>query len=329
MPALREDVGPAAEQHQEQGELVLRRGRYVDGPWLCWRRRCLQRQVAALLFARAPQSIENPNASVRVFKVRGKERLTGARHNVQELPRIEGNIVQIIEQTHQVLFGQIQRSAKLHDLFFREVPEYPDFAWQEAIVNAVARRRVHASRNPRITRVATDLGVMREQGEGIPRMIEEMEASWLPVPEFSVDEREFVVLLCSTPIFETGDPDWTRALMGLDLHNRQKRILVARVADTFSNADYQQLNQVDRDVAYREIKQLVDARIVVPSDKKGKGATYRVPRSSLEELQPMSSPEAGSGQLIGWTEGCSVKDGSPTSTIVKSLRSPESPPRRH
>jgi len=36
--------------------------------------------------------------------------------------------------------SHIRKSEKLHNLFFREVPEYPDFAWQEAIVNAVAHR---------------------------------------------------------------------------------------------------------------------------------------------------------------------------------------------
>ena len=236
---------------------------------------------------------------------------------------MEGNLVRVIEQTHQVLTGQIRRSSKLHDLFFREMPEYPTFAWQEAIVNAVAhrdygiegrsvevwlfddrlevlspggmlpgltvqelkaRKRLHASRNPRITRVLSELGIMREQGEGIPRMIEEMEASWLPLPEFSVDEHGFQVVLRNTPLFEASDPDWTAAVRDLDLSVRQKRILVARVGDTFSNADYQQINDVNRDVAYREIKELADSGLVVASDKKGKGAVYRVPRLGQAEL---------------------------------------------
>lgn len=281
------------------------------------------RQAAALLFARDALSIQNPNACVRIFRVQGKERLTGSRHNVQELPRVEGNLVQVIEQTHQVLTGQIRRSSKLHDLFFREMPEYPTFAWQEAVVNAVAHRdysidtrsievwlfedrlevrspggivpglrvqelksrnRVHASRNPRITRVLSELAIMREQGEGIPRMIEEMEASWLPLPEFSSNAQGFEVVLLNTPLFEAGDPEWTAAVRDLDLSVRQKRILVARVGDAFTNADYQDLNDVNRDVAYREIKELVDAGLVVPSDKKGKGAVYRVSRLSDAEL---------------------------------------------
>ncbi len=132
-----------------------------------------------------------------------------------------------------------------HDLFFREMPEYPTFAWQEALVNAVAHRDyrahgrsvevwlyedrlevispgallpevgverlrqrepVHYSRNPRLTRVLAELSLMREQGEGIPRIFEEMEQSWLRLPEFQADEHTFKIVLRNQPILETPDP---------------------------------------------------------------------------------------------------------------------------
>ena len=114
----------------------------------------------------------------------------------------------------------------LVDLFFEEQLEYPTFAWQEALVNAIAhrdyrydglgievwmfddrlevrspgelvepvtlerlRRRdpIHASRNPRIVRVFTDAGYMREQGEGVPRMFEVMERAALHPPELRLE----------------------------------------------------------------------------------------------------------------------------------------------
>jgi len=72
---------------------------------------------------------------------------------------------------------------------------------------------------------------------------------------------------------------------------------VARVGDTFSNADYQDINDVNRDVAYREIKELVDVGLVVPSDKKGKGAVYRVPRLGQPELDAKTG-FAGPGRRL-------------------------------
>jgi len=89
------------------------------------------------------------------------------------------------------------------------------------------RQRVHASRNPRIARVLTELGVMRQQGEGIPRIIEEMEMSWLPVPELLASEREFVVVLRNEPVLAGADERWTAAVRDMPLNVRQKRAGVA------------------------------------------------------------------------------------------------------
>lgn len=279
------------------GELVLRRG-------------------ALLLFARETRSIGHPNAGVRILRVRGRERLVGDRHNVHEEARIEGALPEVIERAHGVLRGLIRRSARLHDLFFREMPEYPEFAWQEALVNAVAhrdyriqgrgvevwlyedrmevsspgelpaevsleqlRRRepVHLSRNPRLTRVLAELGLMRELGEGIARMYEEMERSLLRAPELLSEGGLFRVTLYNEPGFESPDPGWVRHVQGLPISPRQKRILIACPRGEFASAEYQRINQVDRDVAYRELSELRELGLIASTTgKRGKGARYAV-----------------------------------------------------
>ncbi|MFM7548190.1 MAG: ATP-binding protein [Cyanobacteriota bacterium] len=104
---------------------------------------------------------------------------------------------------------------------FQAVSVYPRFSWQEALLNAIAhrndsvqgngievwlfddrmevvspggllpvlnlqellsRKRVHCSRNPQLMRTLVDLGLTRDQGEGIPRMFAEMEDAFLPAP---------------------------------------------------------------------------------------------------------------------------------------------------
>jgi len=274
------------------------------------------RQGAVWLFARAGVMIPHPNAGIRVFQVEGTEKRTGTTHNVREFPRIEGNLPSVLEKAKELLSTLIKRSTKLHDLFFKELPEYPTFAWQEALVNAVAhrdygiegrgvevwlfadrmevvspggllptvsietlrnRKPVHVSRNPALTRVLTELSIMREQGEGIPRMFSEMEESWLPLPEFAAGPHVFTVTLRNTPILDAGDPAWAEAVRAMaDINVRQKRILVARARARFTNADYQTINQVDRDVAYNEIRQLIEAGRIRPFGKKGRGASYEV-----------------------------------------------------
>jgi ATP-dependent DNA helicase RecG len=277
------------------------------------------RQAAELLFARADHVIEHPNAGVRVFRVSGTERLTGTQHNVQEFPRIEGNLPSVLEQVRTLLGTLIHRSARLHDLFFKEMPEYPTFAWQEAVVNAVAHRdyaiqgqtveiwlysdrlvvlspgsllpevaieelregqSAHASRNPRIARVLADLGVMRDQGEGIPRMFDEMQISFLRVPEVDVVSGRFSVVLHNEPIFGTADPRWSQMVRGLPLAVSQKRALAGLVDRDFANADYTKLNATDRDTAYRELQDLV-ARGFLETTGAGAGTRYHVVREAV------------------------------------------------
>jgi len=288
------------------------------------------REAAVLLFAQRPETIFHPNAGIRVFRVAGSERLTGARHNVQEFPRIEGNLPGVLTQARALLETLIQRSARLRDLFFQDMPEYPTFAWQEAIVNAVAHRDyaihgqsvevwlyddrlevlspgglpaevslddlrfgrpAHASRNPRIARVLAELGVMRDQGEGIPRMFEEMEVAFLPVPTLEVISGRFCVVLRKEPIFASTDPSWPQAVRALPISLAQKRALVGFVGREFANADYGALNGVDRDTAYRELHELVDRGLLVMTGS-GAGTRYHVRRAAAPSARPATPLES-------------------------------------
>jgi hypothetical protein len=135
-----------------------------------------------------------------------------------------------------------------------------------------------------MARVLTDLGLMREQGEGIPRIFEEMEEVLLPLPEMVEADRRFVLTLRNTPIFDAPDEPWVRTVAKLNLSARQRRALVAFVdKGAFQNRDYCELNRVDRDTAYAEMKELVDRGLLRADGKK-----YRVVRSVPVEDQPSS-----------------------------------------
>lgn len=211
-----------------------------------WKGPSLQpRQAAELLFAGG--IVEHPNAGVRVFHVVGTERKTGAQHNVEELPRVEGPLPQVLADAEAAIAGRIRRPARLgDDAVFRPVPEYPDFAWREALLNAVAHRdygvqgrgvevwlfddrmevtspgglmpsvsierllageRTHVSRNPRIVRCLVDLGLMRDAGEGILRMYEKMEEQGLPRPRYDTREHEVWVTLRNREAADRGELD--------------------------------------------------------------------------------------------------------------------------
>jgi ATP-dependent DNA helicase RecG len=96
------------------------------------------RQAAELLFAQ--QGPEHPNAGVRVFRVVGTERRLGAEHNVEERPRIEGNLPEVWQEALNVVGSLMRQPSRLVGNRFRPVSEYPRFSWQEALLNAIAHR---------------------------------------------------------------------------------------------------------------------------------------------------------------------------------------------
>lgn len=111
------------------------------------------------------------------------------------------------------------------------VPEYPEFAWLEGIVNAVTHREyamvgryimvsmyddrleiespgklpsivtvdnikdTRYSRNPRIARLLTDFGWVRELNEGVKRIYSDMEKFFLDDPIYSEPEQSVRLVL--------------------------------------------------------------------------------------------------------------------------------------
>ena len=161
--------------------------------------------------------------------------------------RFEVPLGHLIDEAVGRIKEHVRERTVLHDLFFRERMEYPPFAWQETLVNAVAHRdyaitgasievwmfddrievrspgpppppvtleqlrqhkSIHFSRNPLIVRVLADLGYLREMGEGIPRIFQEMEHHGLHPPEFSVEGFFFVVTLRNTPVYDENTLRW-------------------------------------------------------------------------------------------------------------------------
>lgn len=96
------------------------------------------RRGAELIFAK--DGPDHPNAGLRLFRVVGTERKLGAEHNVEERPRFEGNLPAVLRDAFAAVEGIIRRPQRLVGTHFRTVPEYPDFSWREAILNAAAHR---------------------------------------------------------------------------------------------------------------------------------------------------------------------------------------------
>ena len=270
--------------------------------------------AALLLFARDP-SRWHPRCGIDFVKYDGLERQHGASLNIVKRLRFEGPLVRLIDDAVGRIKEHIRERTILHDLFFRERFEYPVFAWQEALVNAVAHRdyaltgasievwmfddhievrspglppppvtleqlrqhkSIHFSRNPMIVRVLADHGYLREIGEGIPRMFQEMEHHGLRPPEFSAEGFFFVVTLRNTPVYDEQTLRWLNQFAASQINFRQRRLLAYAYCHgkAFSTAEYERIAEVDRDTAYREIRNLMKSGIVAPL--KPKSRSYRI-----------------------------------------------------
>lgn len=177
--------------------------------------------AGALLFAADP-SVMMPQARVRVLRYDGTRVETGERLNITKERVFCGPLPKVIEGAYSLISGMLREFQFLApDGRFRTVPEYPQFAWFEGLVNAVTHRdyayrgdyvRVSVfddrleivspgalpnivtldnmrttrySRNPRIARTLAEFGWVRELNEGVPRIYSEMQGMLLKDPTYS------------------------------------------------------------------------------------------------------------------------------------------------
>lgn len=204
--------------------LVLRHlGRRQDG-------RFIPNVACALLFANDPMKVV-PGARVRFLRFEGDDISTGERWNAVKDEVIEGTIPQQIERVAAILRSQLREFSRLDkNGQFVTTPEYPEFAWYEGVVNALAHRSYgnglknrpvtirmfdsrleiespgpfpplvtpdnleHHPRNPFLMDALRYIGYVLMANEGVKRMRTEMARLDLPQPEFiQTDESHSLV----------------------------------------------------------------------------------------------------------------------------------------
>jgi ATP-dependent DNA helicase RecG len=242
--------------------------------------------VALLLFGRTP-SRWHPRCGIDFVRWQGTERRHGADLNVVKRFSVEAPLSLLIPKAYELIQPQIPERQNLQDLFFKERLQYPTFVWQEALVNAVAHRdyaiqgacievwmfddrlevrspgappapmtvealnrreHLHLSRNPLLVRVLVDLGFMRELGEGIPRMFDEMDRAGCHPPGLAIlGGMTFQVTLRNQPIYDRATLEWLRQFEPLALSLDQKRVLASAHShqDRFTSRDVQALLKTD------------------------------------------------------------------------------------
>jgi len=289
--------------------------------------------AALLLFAKSPARW-HARCGIDFVRWEGTERKQGAEFNAVKRFPIEGPLSTLIRKAYDAILPILPERNNLQDLLFNEKLVYPVFAWQEAVVNAVAHRdygiqgasievwlfddrleirspglppapvtidalvrreHIHVSRNPYIVRTLVELGYMREAGEGIPRIFDEMERAGFYPPTLSiVGAMSFQVTLRNQPLYDQATLKWLHQYDNLELSMDQRRILAsARAhADRFTSRDVQELLSKDIYGASNLIKDLI-RKGAVRSPAKG-SRIYQV----IEPLAAQADTPADLAQLL-------------------------------
>lgn len=189
-----------------------------------------------LLFAKEPTQFL-PNARLRLLKYNGTKMETGKRLNIVKEINYDSSIPKIIQDVRKDINLQLRNFQYLNeDGIFDSIPEYPEFAWFEGIVNSLTHRnysiqgdcirvslyddrleifspgklpnivtlenmmKTRYSRNPRIARTLSEFGWVKELNEGVRRIYDEMQSYFLKEPTYSEPNKNSVLLVLENSI---------------------------------------------------------------------------------------------------------------------------------
>ena len=188
--------------------------------------------AAVLLFAKNISQF-HPNCRIRFLRYDGTFAGVGTNINIVRDTSIELPLLRIIDKAIEFIKTQLREFTMLDIKSgkFQIVPEYPEFAWQEGIVNAVTHREyamsgnfikismyddrleiespgklpnivtlenikeTRYSRNPRISRVLTEFGWVRELNEGVNRIYSDMKNFFLDEPLYKETNQSLKLIL--------------------------------------------------------------------------------------------------------------------------------------
>ena len=209
-----------------------------------------------LLFAKDP-SLFLPSARVRILKIEGTEMQTGAEMNVVKDVTYSLPLYKAITKSAEFIKTQLRDFNHLGpDGKFATIPEYPEFAWTEGLVNAVTHRDYSItgqhinvilyddrleiispgklpglitldtmkterfSRNPQISRVLFELNLVKELNEGVKRIYKEMKEFFLDDPEYSEPNGRSVKLVLRNNILMRSKRKTETMLKNDSLNNK-------------------------------------------------------------------------------------------------------------
>ena len=250
--------------------------------------------------------------------------------------KFEGPVPEMVEAAVNHVMASIRRSTLIDGLFRREIPEYPEEAVREAVVNAVAHRdysnfvrgsyiqirlfadrlevqspgglygnvteetleQEQSTRNRVLMRVLEDLRLVENRGSGISAMIHAMREANLEPPRFHDRRASFLVSFRNHTLMNPQAIAWLNQFADKPLNDGQ-RVALAYLRRNLhmTNSDYQRLNHVDPVCATRELRGLVQSGLAEQHGTRG-GAYYTLNVPS--DAQPTPAARTDDEKILAY-----------------------------
>ncbi|MDH6312380.1 ATP-dependent DNA helicase RecG [Parabacteroides sp. PFB2-10] len=256
-------------------------------------------RAAIILFGKDPRRFST-NAFVKIGRFKGDADL-----RFQDVE--EGNLIVLLKNVLERLDHKyLTRSIEFKGMLRLEHSEYPIPALREMLLNALVHRKymgsfiqirvyddkitiwndgtlpeeitleslkhVHSSypRNPLIADVCFKGGLIDSWGRGTVRIIETCKEAGLPEPELTERDGGFLVTLFKDNLTK-------EQLVKLGLNARQiKAVQHVKERGKITNKEYQEMNEVSRNTASSELKELENEFGILINKGQGAGSFYEL-----------------------------------------------------
>ncbi len=224
---------------------------------------------------------------------------------------LRGTLFDILEQSKKFFQKNMRTPAKVVGFKTEVRTEYPIEALREAVINALVHRDWHKqetvlirmynsfvevwspgellrplviedirtneyvpeTRNKVIAGAFNNLGIMDKRGTGLLRIRENLDEWDLPCPEFEEKQGWFVIRFRNPSVEKFVKIDETM------LNNRQKKAVeYIKNRGRITNKEYQDICDVNRVMAFRDLSDLAEKKIIEKIGKTGRGSYYIMKR---------------------------------------------------
>ncbi|MBM4147120.1 MAG: AAA family ATPase [Nitrospira sp.] len=245
--------------------------------------------------------------------------------------KFEGPIPEMVESAINYVMSSIRKSSLIEGLYRRDIPEYPEEAIREAVVNAVAHRdyshfvrgsyiqirlfadrieiqspgglygnvtedtieEEQSTRNRVLMKFMEDLHLVENRGSGTRTMIDAMRKANLEPPKLKDKRTSFWVTFRSHTLMRPESIAWLNQFASLPINDHQRLAMVyLRNNEQITNSDYQRLNHVDSVIANRELSGLIQIGLIKQhKTKRWAFYTLNVPIEKELILPPQTDEE--------------------------------------